>query len=249
MMAEFRIDDSLATHVGEVRSENEDSALALPEARLWLVADGMGGHVNGQYASREIVATVAATDFPEDIEAACDTLSAAVHTANTRIYERSIAERSQMGSTFVALLLRGDQFAVLWSGDSRAYVFRDGALFQLTQDHSQVQALIDSGLLTPQEAADHPMRHVLARAVGVEEDLQIDAVRDFVNPRDLFLLCSDGLHGLISDDQIAAILAHDGVLACDALVAECLARGAPDNITVTLVAVSETTLLALGETR
>ena len=151
-----------------------------------------------------------------------------------------------MGSTFVALVIRDDEFAVLWAGDSRAYVYRDGQLVHLTQDHTQVQAMLDRGLLTPEEALEHPMRHVLARAVGVEEVLQIDAIRDMVEPRDLFLLCSDGLHGLVSDDRIAAILAQSGSAAAEDLIAECLAGGAPDNVTVTLVAAYEPTLLVLS---
>lgn len=242
----LRIEDRSATHVGEVRSENEDSFVALPEARVWLVADGMGGHANGKYASQTIAAALQDAAIPGTIEEACDAISDAVHAANAEIFARAQEAGSQMGSTFVALVMRDDEFAVLWSGDSRGYVFRNGTLYQLTQDHTQVQAMIDRGLLTPDEALQHPMRHVLARAVGVEENLQIDGVRDRVEPSDIFLLCSDGLHGLIPDDRIAEILAQSGANACDELIAECLARGAPDNVTVTLVSTREPTLLVLG---
>ncbi len=246
MKPAFRIEDYSTTHVGEVRSENEDSLLSLPEARVWVVADGMGGHANGRYASQTIVAAVAQAQVPETLELACECVSDAVHAANAEIYGRSIEDGAQMGSTFVALVIRDDEFAVLWAGDSRAYVYRDGQLVHLTQDHTQVQAMLDRGLLTPEEALEHPMRHVLARAVGVEEVLQIDAIRDMVEPRDLFLLCSDGLHGLVSDDRIAAILAQSGSAAAEDLIAECLAGGAPDNVTVTLVAAYEPTLLVLS---
>ncbi len=246
MSEPFRIDDASATHVGEVRQENEDSHLALPDAKVWVVADGMGGHENGKYASQAIVDAVAATEFPDGLEEACDALSGAVHAANAEIFARSREAEAQMGSTFVALVVRGAEFAVLWSGDSRAYVYRAGVLYRLTSDHTQVQAMIDRGLLTPEEALVHPMRHVLARAVGVEETLQIDAVRDTIDPRDVFLLCSDGLHGLLSDAEIAAILERGGVAAGDELIAQCLARGAPDNVTVTLVMASEPTMLVLG---
>jgi serine/threonine protein phosphatase PrpC len=102
--------------------------------------------------------------------------------------------------------------------------------------------MLDHGLLTPEEALKHPMRHVLARAVGVGEDLQIDAVRDILEPRDVFLLCSDGLYGQVSDDEIAEALRKNGVDACTPLIEICLAAGAPDNITVTIVAAYETTL-------
>ena len=246
MSEPFRIDDAAATHVGEVRQENEDSHLALSADRVWVVADGMGGHENGKYASQAIVDAVAAASFPEGLEQACDALSAAIHGANAEIFARSREAQAQMGSTFVALVVRGAEFVVLWSGDSRAYVFRAGQLYRLTADHTQVQAMIDRGLLTSEEALTHPMRHVLARAVGVEETLQIDAVRDAIDPRDVFLLCSDGLHGLLSDMEIAAILERGGVAAGDELIAQCLARGAPDNVTVTLDMASEPTMLVLG---
>jgi serine/threonine protein phosphatase PrpC len=246
MNPEFRIEDFSATHVGEVRSENEDSHAAVPEAKVWLVADGMGGHVNGKFASETIANAVARAEFPEEVEAACDVLAQAIHDANAEIFAKSVEAGAQMGSTFVGLVVRSNEFVVMWSGDSRAYVYRDGQLIQLTTDHTQVQAMIDRGLLTPEEALTHPMRHVLARAVGVEEVLQIDAVRDMVEPRDLFLLCSDGLYGQVSDDEIAAILRRSGATACGELIERCLASGAPDNVTVTLVSVHEPTLLVLS---
>ena len=246
MTPEFRIEDFSATHVGEVRKENEDSYAAIPEARIWVVADGMGGHVNGKYASQAIADAASAVVYPDDLELACDALAQSVHQANAEIFAKSIEAGTQMGSTFVGMAIRGDQCAVLWSGDSRAYVHRGGHLIQLTSDHTQVQAMIDRGLLTHEEALSHPMRHVLARAVGVEDVLQIDAIRDFIMPGDMFLLCSDGLYGQVSDDEIREILGRAGTAACDELVALCLERGAPDNVTVTLVSVIELTLLVLG---
>jgi serine/threonine-protein phosphatase Stp1 len=246
MRSALRIDDCSATHVGEVRSENEDSFVALREAGVWLIADGMGGLSNGQYASRTIADLIAATPIPDTIEGACDAISDAVQLANAEILDRARQAGSQMGSTFVALVVRDGEFAVLWSGDSRAYIFRHGALHRLTQDHTQVQAMIERGLLTADEALEHPMRHVLSRAVGVEECLQIDAVRDHIEPSDLFLLCSDGLHGLVPETEIADMLARYGARGCDELIALCLARGAPDNITITLVSARERTLLVLG---
>ncbi len=246
MTPEFRIEDFSSTHVGEVRSENEDSYVAIPDARIWVVADGMGGHVNGKYASQAIADAAEAATYPDDLEHACDSLAQAVHQANATIFAKSLEAGTQMGSTFVGLVIRGNQFAVLWSGDSRAYVYRNHHLIQLTADHTQVQAMIDRGLLTPEEALTHPMRHVLARAVGVEDVLQIDAIRDSILPGDMFLLCSDGLYGQVSDNEIGEILGHSSEIACDELVALCLARGAPDNVTVTLVSVIELTLLVLS---
>lgn len=245
MSASFKIEDAAATHVGHVRSENEDSHISVPEAGVWLVADGMGGHSHGQFASRTIVETLGKTEVPASLEDAIDAVAEAVHAANETIFARSLELGSQMGSTFVALVVRNREFGVLWAGDSRCYLFRDGHLIPLTRDHTQVEALLERGLLSPEEAKDHPMKHVLARAVGVQEDLQIDAIRDMVETRDIFLLCSDGLYGVLGEDEIVEILRAKGHDACDQLIEACLDRGAPDNVTVTLVEAREPTLLAL----
>ncbi len=247
MTPSFRIEDAAHTHVGNVRTNNEDSFASVPRAGVWLVADGMGGHHNGQFASQAIAAAVAEAQVPDEpLEDACTAVADAIHAANALIFAKSLEEGKQMGSTMVALVVRGTEFAVMWAGDSRAYVFRDDHLIQLTRDHTQVEAMMERGLLTAEEAADHPMKHVLARAVGVQEALEIDAIRDGILTRDIFLLCSDGLHGVIDDAEIAAIIREHGHSAGETLVAACLERGAPDNVTVTLVAANEPTLLALN---
>lgn len=246
MTVALRIEDDALTDTGLVRPQNEDSHVSLPQAQVWVVADGMGGHENGRFASSAIVEAAAATAYPDDLEGACAALGDAVQAANQRIFAAASEAGKMMGSTMVALLVRGEEFCVLWAGDSRAYLLRDGQLIQLTRDHSQVQAMLDSGMLTPEQAADHPMRHVLARAVGVQAGLEIDAIRDYVNRGDLFLLSSDGLHGVLSDDEIAGILRQQGGGAARALVTACLERGAPDNVTVVLVSAHEPTLLTLA---
>lgn len=245
-MTPFRIEDVAVSHVGHVRTENEDSLTGSARAGVWLVADGMGGHANGRMASQAIADAVAALDPPDDIDRAADSVAQAIHQANARIFALSQELGKQMGSTVVALVVRGDEFVVLWSGDSRAYVYRDGQLIQLTRDHTQVEAMIERGLLSRAEADDHPMKHVLARAVGVQDRLELDAIRDRIVSRDIFVLCSDGLHGVLEDSEIAAMLGQRRQAAGDDMIAECLARGAPDNVTISLVAVSEPTLLALG---
>jgi serine/threonine-protein phosphatase Stp1 len=242
----FRIEDMAVTHVGLVRSANEDCHVSLPRAGVWVVADGMGGHFNGRFASQTIADAVGTMVIPDDVEGACDSVARAIHEANAVIFARSVEEGKQMGSTVVSLVIRGPEFIVLWAGDSRAYLYRQGQLIQLTRDHTQVEAMMERGLLTPEEAADHPMKHVLARAVGVQETLEIDGVRDRIESRDIFVLCSDGLSGVVSDSEIAAMLADHGHAAGDLLVAACLERGAPDNVTVTLVAANEPTLLVLN---
>ena len=246
MTVPLRIEDDALTDTGLVRPQNEDSHLSRPQQQLWVVADGMGGHEGGRFASQAIVEALAAAELPDGFEAAADALSAAVHAANQRVYATARDAGRMMGSTVVALLLRGDEFAVFWAGDSRAYLLRDDRLIQLTRDHSQVQDMLDRGLMSEADAADHPMRHVLTRAVGVQPTLEIDAIRDVVNKGDVFLLCSDGLHGVLSDEEITAILREQGVGAAPALVAACLERGAPDNVTVALVSASEPTMLTLA---
>jgi len=241
----LRFRDAVLTHPGRVRSDNEDNVLARPDEGLWVVADGMGGHANGKWSSRTIVNALEATTLPADFDAASEAAAAAVHKANERIWLK--AGGQPMGSTVVVLLLRGQRFAVFWAGDSRCYLLRAGKLYQLTVDHSQVQEMVATGRLTPEEAENHPMAHVLSRAVGVGPRLELDAVSDEARIGDVFLVCSDGLTRVIPDDELAAILTRGNPGAMvDTLVATCLERGAPDNVSVAVVACDETTLLALA---
>lgn len=246
----FKIQDAAATHAGCVRSENEDSYSSSSQSGVWLVADGMGGHLHGSFASAAIVGAVGQADYPDDFAGACEAVTAALERANADILAEAAKAGGQIGSTFVALVLRDRRYGVLWTGDSRAYVYRGDRLTRLTHDHTQVDDMLERGLITPDEARNHPMRHVLSRAVGVVEDLDIETAEGSVATRDLFILCSDGLHGVLDDDEIAGILGAKGYGACEDLIAACLERGAPDNVTVLLVAANEPTLLALpGATR
>ena len=241
-----RLVDAMRSDVGKVRDHNEDSLIARPEAGLWAVADGMGGYERGEWASSTITEALKAAAIGGDFDADAASIAGAVHAANRTIHDEAQSTGRQMGSTVVALLVEGRRFAVLWVGDSRAYLLRDGELHRLTRDHSQVQEMVDQGLLTPEEAAHHPMSHVLSRAAGVEPALQLDAIADEVEVGDVFLLCSDGLHGLVSDPEIAVALGLDQLpSACDRLVEMCLARGAPDNVTVVAISCEEVTRLTL----
>ena len=243
----LRYNDATLTHPGKVRSDNEDCILARPDAGLWLVADGMGGHANGQWASAVIAAALNGAALPEDFDTAAEAAAQAIHAANERIWSEARGLGASMGSTAVALLLRGARFAVFWAGDSRGYLFRGGALHQLTTDHSQVQDMVAAGRLTPEEAENHPMSHVLSRAVGVEPQLQLDAVSDEVLVDDVFLLCSDGLTRTVPDAELAELLGRYRPAACaEQLVKLCLERGAPDNVSVAVVACEATTELALA---
>jgi serine/threonine-protein phosphatase Stp1 len=243
----LRFHDATLTHPGKVRSDNEDSVLARPDGGLWAVADGMGGHSNGEWASAAITAALQAAALPADFDAAAAATAQAIHDANQRIWTEAQALGAPMGSTAVALLLRDTRFAVFWAGDSRCYLLRAGVLYQLTTDHSQVQDMVAAGRLTPEEAEGHPMAHVLSRAVGVEPRLELDAVSDEAMVDDIFLICSDGLTRTVPDPELAALLAGGRPAAtADRLVKLCLDRGAPDNVSVVVVACDATTLLALG---
>lgn len=244
MTPNLRLEASGLTHEGLVRVANEDSMLQRDDLGLWVVADGMGGHEGGRFASSTVVSALASLDAAMAGEPMLEAASRAVHSANRTIFNAGSAGH-RMGSTVAVLVVHEDLFTCFWAGDSRVYLLRDGRLFRLTRDHTQVQDMVEAGLLSPEEAASHPMSHVLSRAVGVEEDLQLEAVRDVVRPRDIFLLCSDGLYGVVSDAEITDhLLRHDPASACRLLVDLVLARGAPDNVTVIAVACLEATALA-----
>ena len=245
-MIPMRVRTAAVTHTGLVRTANEDSHLVREGEGVWLVADGMGGHANGQWASSTVARHVATArlrgDFDADLSSLCDALQA----ANAEIVAAA-AGGARMGSTAVLLLIENGRFAVVWAGDSRAYLLRDGALHRLSRDHTQVQELLDRGILSPAEAANHPMSHVLSRAVGVQAELELEAVSDAARPRDVFLLCSDGLSGVVSEAEIAERLgSFGGEAALRRLVELVLSRGAPDNVTVVAATCEETTALTLS---
>jgi serine/threonine protein phosphatase PrpC len=222
---------------GLVRAHNEDAMLLNDAMGLWLVFDGMGGHEHGALASQTAASAFDPFDLPEDFAAAIQMVADRVHQVNAVLAE--VAEKKgirRMGTTAVGLVVRSRDFAAVWVGDSRAYIFRRGGLFQLTVDHTHVQELLDQGLLTPEDAADHPMSHVLTRALGVERDIQVDIVQDEIEPGDRFLLCSDGLTGPLSDDELRELVALPDIEhAVDQMIARAHAKGAPDNVTAIVV--------------
>ncbi|CAN7248254.1 CPBP family glutamic-type intramembrane protease [Phenylobacterium sp. LjRoot225] len=244
---DLRIHDAARCHQGKVREVNEDSVLARPREGLWAVADGMGGHANGQWASQTVVAALEQASGDGDEETRARAASDALHAANSRIWAQAQTVGRPMGSTVAALLLHGPRFVVLWAGDSRCYLLRDGVIRQLTTDHSHVQHLVATGRLAPQEAATHPMAHVLSRAVGAQAQLDLEMVADEARAGDAFLLCSDGLTRVVGDPEIAAMMKGKlPAVAAEQMVAVCLERGAPDNVSVVIVHCEATTSLALA---
>lgn len=245
MPQSYRASSLGLTDVGKVRKANEDSHAADDARGFWIVADGMGGHADGQWASSTIVSHVRDAVLTGDLDPDIEALANAVHGASDLIWTQSQERGVRAGSTVVLLAIRGGRFACLWAGDSRAYLSRGGDLVRLTSDHTQVREMVLAGLISEDEAQHHPLSHVLSRAVGAQPDLELDAVTDEIEPGDVFVLCSDGLTGLVSDAEIAAALgAHRMETAGQKLLDMALDRGAPDNVTLVLVRVEETTTLS-----
>ena len=246
-MRRFRLCTASATHPGLVRAANEDSLLVREADGVWLVADGMGGHANGQWASATVVQSIGGAPISGEFDDDVAQLAAALQAANNRVYELGAVNGVSMGSTAVLLHISGERFACIWAGDSRIYLLRERTLHRMTRDHTQVQDMVDRGLLTPGEASRHPMSHILSRAVGAQASVELDAVYGVAAARDIFLLCSDGLSGVVSDAEIAERLSDGaGERACQRLLDLALSRGAPDNVTLIAVACEETTALSLA---
>src|SRR5687768_5800308 len=246
--APFRIESWAKTHEGRVRDHNEDSYCAKEPHGLWAVADGMGGHEGGDWASAKLVEKLDEIELPKDFDLARDRVVEAIRAANRSILVEARNRGKQMGSTIVVLLVQDQRYAVILVGDSRAYLLCDGGLVQLSRDHSQVQEMVDRGIMRPEDAVNHPMGHILSRAVGVTEDVQVDGVCGEIVPGDVFLLCSDGLHGYVDESEIARLLGRGTPeQASQELVELTLKNGAPDNVTVVAVWASEPTLLSLPD--
>lgn len=244
----FRIESWSKTHEGRVRTHNEDSYLVRDGDGLWAVADGMGGHEGGEWASGRIVRELDRIGLGTGFEASCAAATKAILAANRQIVAEGRKRGKRMGSTLVMLIVQGARYAILWVGDSRAYLMRGGKLSQLSRDHSQVQEMVSRGLMTAEQALGHPMGHVLSRAIGVQKDVEVDRVDGEVQAGDIFLLCSDGLHGVVADEEIAAHFCREAPdQALDRLVELTLANGAPDNVTGIAVWASEPTLLSFAD--
>jgi serine/threonine protein phosphatase PrpC len=246
---------AVRTDAGLRRTSNEDSHSADPEVGLFVVADGMGGHVAGEVASRVAVESISAFiketagedrnrtwPFPFEPELSMDgnRLKAAFRLANRRIAS-TIADAQDlrgMATTASAVLVGTERACLAHIGDSRVYVLRSGKLSQITDDHSWVEEQVRAGMLTPDAARQHPWRNVVTRALSGADDPEIDVVEVKPFKGDRFLLCSDGLFGVVTDNQIGAIMddresALEGI--CGRLIDAANAGGGPDNITALII--------------
>jgi protein phosphatase len=227
------------TDTGRQRRDNEDNAYA--RAPVFVVADGMGGAQAGEVASK--IAIEAFEQALPEAGSPEERLAMRVQEANRQIYQRSHAERSSagMGTTLTAAYLDESSVAIAHVGDSRAYLFRDGELQRLTRDHSLVDELVRHGKLTEAQAAEHPQRSIITRALGPEPEVEVDTWTYPVRAGDVLLLCSDGLTSMISEARVSEILASRAALdaAADTLIHEANEAGGRDNITVVLFRVED----------
>ncbi len=240
------------SNVGMKRFQNEDSYLINSDLGLYIVADGMGGHLGGEYASKLAVKTVEAwierlisdpdvtqiTGVNTQDADIGDQLRHAIQEASRRIYQEAISdERYQgMGTTTVATMLDGHSLYIANVGDSRAYLIRDGNIQQLTEDHSLVSEQIKAGVISEADARGHKLKNIITRSVGYQEDVEIDITIHQVKQDDKILLCSDGLSNLVEDEEIKKTVSdNDLPEACEDLIKLANSRGGDDNITVIIL--------------
>ncbi len=232
------------THVGMVRNNNED-ALLVREPYLFAVADGMGGYLAGEVASRETLKAFEVATHELRHEENCEPISVlagAVARANSHIYK--MAQKNEaytgMGTTLTALYMPGDNTAyTAHIGDSRLYLYRNNTLSQITHDHSYVADLVAQGKISDSEAFTHPKRNMLLQALGVEPEITTDIIHFAIEKNDILLLCSDGLSDMLRNEEIAEILETANVEAVvEMLVEKALDNGGKDNVSVILVALT-----------
>ena len=242
-MNDFRWVSASISHVGNVRSVNEDSILDMPHAGLWSVADGMGGYRAGDVASQLIVDHLKQVEGESNLGSAVEDVQRRLHESNRQLieYANQTNAGSPVGSTVVTLLVREGTAALLWVGDSRIYRLREGALQQMTRDHSAVEDLIAEGVLERKDAESHPSANIITRAVGGHEELEIDVAYDELRDKDMYLLCSDGLSKELSDAEIMTIMNKGNVNdVCEVLLGSTLQQQGKDNVSIIIVEFSET---------
>ena len=229
------------TDVGKVRDINQDCFAIDPSRGLVMVADGMGGHLAGEKAAQsavEVVSAVLAENDPREGDVQAN-IQRAVQEANRQIVQASMSDASMrgMGTTATVAIIDGENVYLGHVGDSRAYLVRDGGFIeQVTEDHSVVAQLLKAGAITPQEAIHHPYRNVITRCLGMQMDVEADVAVVHWKVGDRLLLCTDGLSGLVADDELAGMAGEHEDLqdACQKMLDLAMARGGYDNITVVM---------------
>ena len=257
----MRINSCGITDIGRKRQRNEDSYLVNDKLGLYVVADGMGGHAGGEFASKIAVSTVEEilkgndrkkSNVPDDTYldkgdekedyATQDKLKDAITRAGSLIVKRAVEEPELrgMGTTATVMLVLGEKAYIAHVGDSRAYCVRNGQIIQITEDHSLVHEQLKSGLITEEEARTHQLKNIITRSVGVQEEVEVDTVVWKIEVGDTYLLCSDGLSNMVSDEEMQDFI-HDEEpeKAAQKLVDQANHRGGDDNITLIILNVAE----------
>ena len=241
----MKLASSGKTDIGTVRNLNEDSIGMDPENGVFVAADGMGGHSAGEVASKLLVDTVMEylrAAFKNGTAEKIGTLIwKGISFANEKIHNLSgtDSDKMGMGTTAVVLVFLKKMYHVGWVGDSRLYLFRDGKLSQITRDHSAVQTLVDAGMITEDEALRHPQRNVITRAVGVESRIEVDLLSGKVKAEDIFLVCTDGVSGVLSSGELKKILTSSRNLnsISSMLIESANEKGGRDNSSAILIRV------------
>jgi len=225
------------SHVGMVRSVNEDACLEMNKYQLWVVADGMGGHMAGDVASSTVIDSARAVSYDPVLDRFGELVKNQLLAAHENLRRMCSKTGRVSGSTVIALLCHDDQGMVMWAGDSRAYLSRQGTLYRLTRDHSLVEELLAMGGITPEEARTHPQANVITRAVGADKELVLDQNTVALREGDKILLCSDGLTKELEDTEIGMIMAQGLAPAhiVQELVNTSLKRRARDNVTAIVI--------------
>ncbi len=225
------------THTGRVRKVNEDSILALSDQKIWIVADGMGGHAAGDFASQTVVDAAAMLPLDQPAPELMRNLRAALLGAHRAIVEEANRRGAgTIGSAVVAMMIAGDHFVAFWAGDCRLYRFREGTIEMLTSDHSVVAELVHAGELSWDEAELHPQSNAITRAVGVGDELELDKIRGEIRPGDRFLLCSDGLNKYAGFETLRrAVVGTPIETVSEKLLNIALNGGGADNISVIVI--------------
>jgi protein phosphatase len=237
----LQFETGFTTHVGRVRRVNEDSVHTSETDGVWMVADGMGGHRDGQLASSTVVEAAKTMGRAASAPDLLSRFNDRIYRANAQLMVMSNGDHHRiMGSTVAAVLVFGRQFACVWAGDSRVYLIRGWMITQLSRDHTEVQELLDKGVIQPSEAETWPRKNVITRAVGVNDDPGLDVVQGELQPGDTFVICSDGLTGHVSNNEILELaVAGSARLASEALVQLALDRGGKDNVSVIVLRVAQ----------
>ena len=224
------------TDIGTIRKVNEDGFLDSSHVGMWCVADGMGGHAKGDVASKMIVDSLQDVANTNNYPLGTQQIIQVLQQVNSRLVSMASEQQAVIGSTVVVLIFDSQFAHCIWAGDSRIYRVRNNKLTRLTQDHSQVEEMVQQGLLTPEEAERHPNANVITRAVGASEELDLDVVSDVRLDGDKYFLCSDGLNKVIDDVEIEQLLLKTPLDSiAPLLINTSLERKARDNVTVIIV--------------